>query len=119
MSKREILSFKQLQVLEQVDESGEAIKDFVKIFYKTYFEQTKKMKEKLKKFDYEEVSTIAHNFKSSCGYIGATFMTEICSNLEKIKKSPSPEKVSKALADLEEEFENVKVELEIYLKKFK
>ena len=106
-------TFEALVALE-ADAAPGLVQGMIQKFFEDAPSSIEKIKQAIEKNDAHAVSLEVHNLKSSCAYLGAFPMRNICLELEhEVHPSANFSKVSSLTKQLEEEYQCVKSNLEM------
>ncbi|MDL5595498.1 MULTISPECIES: Hpt domain-containing protein [Pseudomonas] len=67
-----------------------------------------RLRELQKTADADALSSVAHSFKGSSSNMGATRLAELCQELEQHARDKSPSEIIKLVADIHDEFADVR-----------
>jgi len=91
------------------------VKNLLQRFLQGTPERLQALQEAAATSDCETLEFQAHTLKSSCGYVGATVMAEICQTLESLGRTGDARNAEQLVADLQESFARVTPRLESFL----
>jgi len=83
------------------------VKNLLQRFLQGTPERLRAIRDAVAEQDCEALEFQAHTLKSSCGYVGATVMADVCRTLESRGRAGDTEDAGQLVAELQESFEVV------------
>jgi len=91
------------------------VKNLLRRFLQGTPERLQALREAAATSDCETLEFQAHTLKSSCGYVGATVMADICRTLESLGRAGDARNAEQLVTDLQKSFAQVTPQLQSFL----
>jgi len=99
----------------ETPDSKPLLNELVNIFETTGPKTFKELRSLVSKRDWNELSRLAHQFKSTCANVGAVRMRSLAGRLEMVQPSDEPQEIMKLIDAIEHEYKSVSQELKKYV----
>ena len=102
-----------LSRLEELQQGGERslVQELIAIFLRQTPERLRVLRAAIENGDFIKASEEAHSLKSSCGYLGALKMEELCREVEETAAEAGRDRLAQLAARLGDAFEVVRLKL--------
>lgn len=113
MTDRQTVNSDKIQELQELDESGETLKELIGMFLPSFESKYQHLLDSLATDDRKAIQSLCHELRSSCGNLGAEILSDYCRELEYLDRPGKlyHEKAQMILEKMGKEFSAVKSKL--------
>lgn len=113
MTGRQSLNPEKIKEIEELDESGETLKELIGLFLPSFESKYQRLLDSLASDDRQSIKSISHELRSSCGNLGGEILFDLFRELEYLDQPGKlyHEKAQLLLEKIGKEFSVVKAEL--------